>query len=175
MRRGRLLHGAALVTALAMLTGCVVVRSVRGEKGADFSHVQPGLKRAVVETALGQPLNEGVSPTNVRYAVYEYNAGIPSHPGDAAAAALLDIVTLGVFEFITYKNSGWRHPGEYDRRRPKVVITYDPRDVILGIFDEGAEVPEDGRSEPYRWPRVSSLDGDSSPAYRQSSTEMVFA
>ena len=33
-----------------------------------------------------------------------------------------------------------------------------PRDVILGIFDEGAEVPDDGRSGPYRWPRVAGLD-----------------
>jgi hypothetical protein len=47
-------------------------------------------------------------------------------------ATLLDVVTLGIFEIITYKNHGWRHPGEYDRRRPKIVITYDPRDVILG-------------------------------------------
>lgn len=160
MKRAALLRGAALVAVLAMLTGCVVVRSLRGEKGADFSHVQPGVKRSVIETALGQPLNEGVSSTNVRYAVYEYNAGIPSHPGDAATAALLDVVTLGVFEIITYKNSGWRHPGEYDRRRPKIVVTYDPRDVILGIFDEGAELTEDGRSGPYRWPRVSSLERD---------------
>jgi hypothetical protein len=156
MRRAVVLRGAALVAALAVLTGCVVVRSLRGEKGPDFSAIQPGVKRSVVETALGQPLDEGVSSTSVRYAVYEYNAGIPSHPGDAGVATLLDVVTLGIFEIITYKNHGWRHPGEYDRRRPKIVITYDPRDVILGIFDEGAELPEDGQSGPYRWPRVSS-------------------
>jgi hypothetical protein len=175
MRRAEVLRGAALVAALAVLTGCVVVRSLRGEKGPDFSAIQPGVKRSVVETALGQPLDEGVSSTSVRYAVYEYNAGIPSHPGDAGVATLLDVVTLGIFEIITYKNHGWRHPGEYDRRKPKIVITYDSRDVILGIFDEGAELPEDGRSGPYRWPRVSSLDRDSPFAYRQSSTETVFA
>ena len=155
-RRARLLRGAALMTTLAMLTGCVVVRSLRGEKGPDFSHVQPGVKRSVVETTLGAPLQEWVSPTNIRCALHDYNAGIPSHPGDAGVATLLDVVTLGIFEIITYKNHGWRHPGEYDRRRPKIVITYDPRDVILGIFDEGAELPEDGQSGPYRWPRVSS-------------------
>jgi hypothetical protein len=171
----RLLRGAALIAALAILTGCVVVRSLRGEKGPDFGQLQPGVKRAVVETTLGQPLNEWMSPTDVRCALYEYNAGIPSHPGDAATAALLDVVTFGIFEVITYKNSGWRHPGEYDRRRPKVVIAYDARDVILGIFDEADELPPDGRSGPYRWPRVSSLDGDSPLAYRQSSTETVFA
>jgi hypothetical protein len=159
--RGRFLRGAALISALAMLTGCVVVRSLRGEKGPDFSSIQPGAKRSVVETALGSPLQEWVSPTNIRCALHEYNAGIPSHPGDAGTAALLDVVTFGIFEIITYKNNGWRHPGEYDRRRPKVVITYDPRDVILGIFDEGAELPPDGRSGPYRWPRVSSRDRDS--------------
>jgi hypothetical protein len=156
MRRASLLRGAAMVAALAILTGCVVVRSLRGEKGPDFSHIQPGVKRSVVETALGAPLQEWVSPTNIRCALHDYNAGIPSHPGDAGVATLLDVVTLGIFEIITYKNHGWRHPGEYDRRRPKIVITYDPRDVILGIFDEGAELSEDGRSGPYRWPRVSS-------------------
>jgi len=160
MRRELLLRGAAMVSALALLAGCVVVRSLRGEKGPDFSAIQPGVNRSVVETALGQPLDEGVSSTNVRYALHEYNAGIPSHPGDAGVATLLDVVTLGIFEIITYKNHGWRHPGEYDRRKPKIVITYDPRDVVLGIFDEGAELSEDGRSGPYRWPRVSSLDRD---------------
>jgi hypothetical protein len=174
-RPGKVLRGAAMIVVLAMLTGCVVVRSLRGEKGPDFSAIQPGVKRSVVETALGLPLNEWVSPTNVRCALYEYNAGIPSHPGDAGTAALLDVVTFGIFEIITYKNNGWKHPGEYDRRRPKVVIAYDGRDVILGIFDEAAELPEDGRSAPYRWPRVSSLDRESPPAYRQSSTETVFA
>jgi hypothetical protein len=169
----RLLRGATLLAALVMLTGCVVVRSLRGEKGADFSHVQPGVKRAVAETALGLPLNEWVSMTNVRCALYEYNAGIPSHPGDAGTAALLDVVTFGIFEIITYKNHGWRHPGEYDRRRPKVVIAYDGRDVILGIFGENDAIPADGRSGPYGWPRLSSLD--SPPAHRQSSTETVFA
>jgi hypothetical protein len=171
----RLLRGVALIAALAMLTGCVVVRSLRGEKGADVSQVQPGAKRAVAETVLGRPLEEWVSQTGVRYALYEYNAGIPSHPEDAATAALLDVVTFGIFEVITYKNTGWRHPGEYDRRRAKIVIAYDARTLILGIFGEADELPPDGRSGPYRWPRVSGPDRDSPLAYRQSSTETVFA
>jgi hypothetical protein len=150
----KLLRGAALITALAMLTGCVVVRSWRGEKGADVSQVQPGAKRAVAETALGLPLEEWVSQAGIRYALYEYNAGIPPHPGDAVTAALLDVVTFGIFEFITYKNTGWRHPGEYDRRRAKIVIAYDARAVILGIFGEADELPPDGRSGPYQWPRL---------------------
>jgi hypothetical protein len=171
----RLLRGAALITALAMLTGCVVVRSWRGEKGADVSQVQPGAKRAVAETVLGLPLEEWVSQTGIRYALYEYNAGIPPHPGDAATAALLDLVTFGIFEIITYKSTGWRHPGEYDRRRAKIVIAYDARQVVLGIFGEADELPPNGRSGPYQWPRVSGPDGDSPLAYRQSSTETVFA
>ena len=164
-----------MITALAMLTGCVAVRSWRGEKGADVSHVQPGAKRADAEKVLGPPQQEAVSPEGVRYVLYEYNAGIPPHYGDAVTAALLDVVTFGIFEIITYKNSGWRHPGEYDRRQPKVVIAYDARAVILGIFDESAELPPDGRSGPYRWPQRSGLDPDAPLAYRQSSTETVFA
>ena len=174
-RPGRLLRGTATIAALAMLTGCVVVRSWRGEKGADVSNIQPGVRRSDAEKVLGLPQQEAVSPAGIRYALYEYNAGIPPHYGDAATAALLDVVTLGVFEVITYKNNGWRHPGEYDRRRPKIVIAYDARAVILGIFDEADELPPDGRSGPYRWPRLSSLDRDSRLAYRQSSTETVFA
>ena len=174
-RPGRALRGTAIIAALAMLAGCVAVRSWRGEKGADLGNIQPGVKRSAAETALGLPLGESVSATGVRYALYEYNAGIPPHPGDAVTAALLDVVTFGIFEIITYKNTGWRHPGEYDRRRIRVVVAYDTRDVILGIFDEANELPPDGRSGPYRWPRLSSLDHDAPLAYRQSSTETVFA
>src|SRR5262245_22096340 len=119
-----------------MLTGCVVVRSGLGEPGVDAGAVQPGARRADVEALLGPPRNEWVSPTGVRCAQYEHNAGIPPHYGDAMTAAILDVVTFGVFELIAYERTQGRHPGEYDRRRPKVVVTYDDRDVVLGIFGE---------------------------------------
>jgi hypothetical protein len=140
-----------MIAALAMLAGCVVVRSWRGEKGADVSHIQPGAKRSEAETALGLPAREWVSPTGIRCALYEYNAGIPPHHGDAIVAAILDVVTFGIFEVIAFKRDQGRHPGEYDRRRSKVVISYDAREIILGIFDESGELPPEGRSGPYRW------------------------
>lgn len=163
-RPGRLLGGAAIFATLAMLTGCVVVRSWRGEKGADVDNIQPGVKRADAEKVLGPPQQEGVSASGVRYALYEYNAGIPPHYGDAVTAALLDVVTLGIFEIIAQQNRHAQHPGAYDRRTPRVVIAYDARDVILGIFEASAELPPDGRSGPYRWPRVSGADRKSSLA-----------
>jgi hypothetical protein len=142
-----------MIAALAMLAGCVVVRSWRGEKGADVSNIQPGTKRSEAETALGPPEREWVSPAGVRYALYEYNAGIPPHYGDALTAAVLDVVTFGVFELLAFNRDQGRHPGEYDRRRPKVVISYNAHAIILGIFDESDELPPEGRSGPYRWAR----------------------
>jgi hypothetical protein len=122
------------------------------------------------DTWFGGPFAMGVSPVLTKAFGW---AVAPNRQGDAGTAALLDVVTFGIFEIITYKNHGWRHPGEYDRRRPKVVIAYDGRDVILGIFGENDAIPADGRSGPYGWLMLSSLD--SPPAHRQSSTETVFA
>jgi hypothetical protein len=140
-----------MLVALTMLAGCVVVRSILGEKGAEVGHIQPGTKRSAAEAVLGAPAEEWVSPAGVRYALYEYNAGIPPHYGDAMVAVALDVVSFGVFEIIAYNRTQGRHPGEYDRRKGKVVISYDAYQVILGIFDESAEPPLDGKSGPYRW------------------------
>lgn len=151
LRPGRILPSVAMITILAALSGCLVVKSVRGEKGADVHNVQPGANRTVVDMALGPPLRDWMSGTVVRYALYEYDAGIPPSYGDAIGHAILDLVLVGAWE-IPWAING-KHPGEYNRRRARVVVSYDEQDTVLGIFDEFDELPPDGRSGPYRWER----------------------
>ena len=66
----------------------------------------------------------------------------------------MDIVSLGLWEVIfgIVEFTKGEDPFPCSQRTTdRVTIAYDDRDVILGIFDELAELPADGRSGPRKW------------------------
>jgi hypothetical protein len=69
----------------------------------------------------------------------------------------MDVMTLGMPEVIwVLPESMGKSPKPYmdaQRTSARVVISYDDRDLILGIFDEFEELPPDGRSGPRQWQR----------------------
>jgi hypothetical protein len=142
----------ALVVLLMMSfsTGCFAVKLAKGENGTDVTGIQPGVTRANAEAILGPPVREWTSSTGIRYTTYYYDAGRPPNMPDAAAAGILDLITVGIFEFVVAINA---KPWILDHHTDVVVISYDNRDVVLGIFDEFDELPPDGRSGPRRWER----------------------
>jgi hypothetical protein len=79
-------------------------------------------------------------------------AGRPPNMAAAAAAVILDLVTVGIFEFVAAIKEATRPLDHITYGR--IVISYDNRDVVLGIFDEFDELPPDGRSGPRRWKRA---------------------
>jgi len=143
----------ALVVLLMMSfsTGCVAVKLAKGDKGTDVTGIQPGVTRANAEAILGPPVREWTSSTGIRYTTYHYDAGLPPNMPDAAAAGILDLITVGIFEFVVAINA---KPGILDHHTDVVVISNDDRAVVLGIFDEFDELPPDGRSGPRRWKRT---------------------
>jgi hypothetical protein len=42
---------------------------------------------------------------------------------------------------------------DQQRTTAQVLVSYDDQDVILGVFDEFDELPNDGRSGPRQWRR----------------------
>lgn len=103
-------------------TGCYPMKLAKGDKGVDVTSIQPGVTRMKAETALGPPMRRWVS-TSIRHATYEYKLGlVPYH------------LPIG---------------DQYIRDR--IVLSYDDRDVILGIFNEFDDLPPNGRSGPHRW------------------------
>jgi hypothetical protein len=129
-----------------------MVQSATGEKGADVTAIQPGVTRAKAEAILGQPVREWIAPTGIRYTIYSYDAGRPPRMFFAVAYLFLDLSTVGISELMIASNE--EKPPALDHITDRVVLSYDARDVILGLFDEFDTLPPDGRSSPRRWDRA---------------------
>jgi len=136
---------------VAFSTGCLAVKLATGEKGADVTAIQPGVTRANAEAIFGHPVREWTPSSGIRYITYNYDAGLPPNMTEAAAAGILDLMTAGIFEFVVAINA---KPWILDHHTGGVVISYDNRDAVLGIFDEFDELPPDGRSGHRRWKRA---------------------
>lgn len=116
--------------------------------------LQPGAARAAAEAILGSPVREWTSSAGVRYRTYEYDAGCPPRPGDAAALLFMNLATLGLWEVFmaVAKLTKGEDPIKcHEHATERVVVAYDDQDLVLGIFDEFAELPADGRSGRRKW------------------------
>lgn len=133
-------------------TGCFAVKFATGEKGIDVTGIQPGVTRANAEAILSPPVREWTSSTGIRYTTYSYDAGRPPNMPEAVAAVIMDVISVGIFELIVAIKEP--KPWTLDHITGRVVISYDDRAVVLGIFDEFDELPPDGRSGPQRWKRA---------------------
>ena len=111
-----------ILIVVSSSTGCYSMELAKGDRGVDVTSIQPGVTRMKAETALGHPVQSWVS-TGIRYATYEYH---------------LDLVP-------------WNRRRGDRSIRDRIVLSYDDRAVILGIFDEFDELPPDGRSGIRRW------------------------
>lgn len=147
------LCSALILTMVSASMGCTptVARLAKGEKGVDVSSIQPDVTRANAEAILGPPVRGWTSPTGIRYATYTYDAGVPPNMKKATAFAVFNLMFFFLPEIVEpqRKNPLW-YPTHIVER---VAISYDDRDVILGIFDEFDDLPPDGRSGPRRWGR----------------------
>lgn len=152
----------SLVIALAIgaCTGCYATKVWQGDKGDDVAALQPGVTRATAEAVLGAPMRAWTASTNIRYATYEYYAGTPG----SSRGFILTIFSFGVIE-IGYALNLVQYPdpgpmGRWMMVWDRVVLAYDQRDVILGIFDEFDDLPPDGRSGQHKWKPVQTVFGE---------------
>jgi len=160
VRASRLFASLLLIVVASLGAGCTVVRSARGgDGGKDPTPIQPGTTRAAAEVITGSPLREWTSTAGLRYRLYQYDAGCPPNLLDAAGGLFADVLTFGLLELFDAVHR-WRYGTglavlacSLGRNDERVVLAYDDRDVVIGIFDELDELPADGRSGPRTWPR----------------------
>ena len=147
------LTATVVMVVLVGSSGCTVVRLARGgDGGATVRPIQPGVPRTTAEAVLPAPVREWTS-AGVRFAVYEFDAGCPPRRGDAGAAAFMNLISLGLWEVYMGLPRLWGHDPLACRAHAtgRVILSYDDRDTVVGIFDEFAELPADGRSGPRTW------------------------
>ncbi len=134
-----------IVAAMWLAAGCSAAMLATGEKGVNVSAIQPGQTRDLAAMLLGATKREWVSVTGIRYRAYEYDTGRPRDIIRAFPVAMLSYLTIGIAEFFLIPAI------EKERTSARVVLSYDDREVILGIFDEFDDLPPDGKSGPRQW------------------------
>ena len=79
------------------LSNCSVGMALSGNKDPDVNVVQKGVQRFEVEMQLGRPIQSKVVDGKT-VAIYEYEIGNTQSPGRAAGHAVMDVLTLGLWE-----------------------------------------------------------------------------
>ena len=144
--------GVICLFALLFQSGCVTVAVLKGEPGKDVSSIKPGISKQGAEEILGSPMREWITPLDIHYCVYSYDAGIPPSVADAAAGAFFDISSVGLFEL--YEATGLTKLHEQHKRMfrvwEKIAISYDANDTVVGVFHHLGDfdvLPDDGRAK----------------------------
>lgn len=147
------LFSAAIILSMASLMGCTSAAALRGEPGMDIGTLKPGMARSEVEAVLGSPLREWTTPSNIRYRIYRYDAGVPPSQSEAATMVFINVISLGLFEL--YEATGvtdLSHPSKDDMRRVwrQIAISYDADERVVALFHDFSDLdvlPDNGRPE----------------------------
>jgi len=88
-----------LIILAALVAGCSVGMALHGHREPDLRNVQVGKSRSDVESYMGKPEKTKQEGLNT-IAVYKYEVGNEPAPARAGMHAILDVATLGLWEFI---------------------------------------------------------------------------
>jgi hypothetical protein len=118
----------AMVLA-ALVAGCSVGMAAYGHREPDLRNIQVGSDRSEVDSYLGKP-DEEFTKGGRQVAIYEYEVGNAPAPARAGMHAILDIGTLGFWEFVGTPIEFFK--GE--KRRLRVI--YGPDNKVVQILKE---------------------------------------
>ncbi len=115
-----------LVMAL-LLNGCSVGMALSGKPDANLSFLDIGKSRDIVILNLGSP-TESLTTAEGRTDIYHLERGNSPNAGRAAAHAIMDVVTLGIWEAVGTPIEGLTGE-EY-----KLTVDYDKNNKVIKVF-----------------------------------------
>ena len=89
----------SVIILAALMAGCSVGMALYGHSEPDLRNIQVGKDRKEVESYLGKPVKTKTEDWRT-IAVYQYQVGNEPAPARAGMHAILDVGTLGLWEFI---------------------------------------------------------------------------
>jgi hypothetical protein len=122
-------HAAFLVTGLALfgLSGCSVGMALSGSENPNLGAVRVGASRGEIEMHLGSPVSSTMLDHGRRADVYQYEVGNEPSAGRAAGHAVMDVLTLGIWEIVGTPIEGVQ--GE----KYRATIVYDEDDKVIDL------------------------------------------
>lgn len=115
------------VCAAGVLSGCSVGMALSGSPNPNLGAVRTGATRGEIELHLGSPIRSTLLDNGHRADVYEYEVGNEPSAGRAAGHAVMDVLTLGVWEIIGTPVEGVQ--GE----KYNATIMYDENDKVVDL------------------------------------------
>lgn len=116
-----------LFVIVLIVSGCSVGMAISGKKEPNLGMIQVGASRGEIELTIGSPFKTVTLPDGNRMDVYEYEIGNEPSAGRAAGHAVMDLLTLGLWEIIGT-------PMEAIQGDKRILnITYDKDDRVLAI------------------------------------------
>jgi len=119
-----------------LLTGCSVFMAATPREAPDLSRVRKGASRADIESVLGKPISF-IRKRGGDVATYQFISGDKKNYGRAAAYAVIDVLTLGASEFVTFPIEALQG------NRHVVRVIYTPSGKAMGVLEEVHEAPVD--------------------------------
>jgi hypothetical protein len=124
--------GAIVVAGLAaaaagLLSGCSVGMALSGSQNPDLGAVRTGATRGEIELHLGSAIRSALLEGGRRADVYQYEVGNEPSAGRAAGHAVMDVLTLGIWEIVGTPIEGVQ--GE----KYTATIVYDESDRVVDL------------------------------------------
>lgn len=119
----------AIACCAALLSGgCSVFMAAAGDEEPNLANVHRGASRGEIEMALGQPKSLATQAGGYTVATYEYTVGNEPSAGRAVGHAVMDVLTLGIWEVVGT-------PVEALSQGEKIGVTvqYDQNDVATSL------------------------------------------
>ena len=113
--------------AAGLLSGCSVGMALSGSPNPDLGAVKTGASRGEIELHLGSPISSTLLEGGHRADLYQYEIGNEPSAGRAAGHAVLDVLTLGLWEIAGTPIEGVQ--GE----KYTATIEYDENDKVVDL------------------------------------------
>jgi hypothetical protein len=140
------LRVTACVCLPVVFSACSALHMATASKGTDTGRVTPGTSSLAVRGILGNPVREWRNDRAITFRLYQFDGGRAAQPGYAAMAGVLAIGSLGLSELLLSRAVEEDERTGRTRSPVRMIVSYDPDDLVLGTFDEFDHLPEDGRS-----------------------------
>jgi len=112
---------------IALLSGCSVGMAMSGKVTPDLGVVKQKATRGEVELQLGAPVKVTTLDNGHVVNLYEYEVGNDPSAGRAVGHAVLDLLTLGIWEVVGTPVEGFQG----DKRQ--LQVEYDENDRIVNV------------------------------------------
>ena len=140
-------NNLVIATFAFALTACASAH-ILSDKGKDLSAVQAGATLGEVEGILGESPRTWTLPGGVTYRVYNYRAEPTAK--SKVKAITFDVFLWGLPSLLDPRAETMERTGLVVRRAAQIAISFDDRDIVLGVFPDFHdfdEIPSDGQSK----------------------------